>query len=136
MSKQGKLVRQDGSGIWLAASLAAQKTGLTKPEFIRRADAGQLAFQVDRNGNPAWFSEPEITALSRERRAAELANPKPPARKLTDKQLEAKATREWKVQAKIVRYGGGGAVTAHLERAMLREIAQNDAKRKEGQPDD
>lgn len=119
MAKQGKLVRQDSDGIWLAASLASEKSGLTKPELVRRALADELAFQPDRNGKPAWYAEPQIAALARDRYEAELAQAAKPKRPLTDAQLEAQYARQWKAQAKTARYGGGGPVTAHLEKAMI-----------------
>lgn len=121
MAKQGKLVRHDADGIWLAAALAAEKSGLTKPELARRALAGELAFQGDKFGRPVWFAEPQIMALARANHEAELAKAAKPKRKLTDAQMEAQHTRQWQAAAKVTRYGGGGPVTAHIERAMIAE---------------
>ena len=58
-------VKQDQSGIWLAAPLAAKKLGLTKPELARLALAESLTFQEDSYGSPEWYLEPEIAALAK-----------------------------------------------------------------------
>lgn len=129
MAKQPKLVRQDAEGIWLALSLAAGKAGLTKSELIRRADADNVRFQPDKNDKPAWFFEPEITTMARQRRETEIAKPVKQTRKPTDAQLEARMTRQWKEEAKTRRYGGG-PLGAHADRVMLYDIEQNNAKRK------
>ena len=74
-------VKQDQSGIWLAAPLAAKKLGLTKPELARLALAENLTFQEDRYGNPVWYLEPEIAALAKvhfEQARAKSAKPKKP----------------------------------------------------------
>ena len=74
-------VRQDAIGIWLAAPLAAKKTGLTKPELARLALTGTLIYQDDKHGRPAWYLEPEIADLAKahiSRERAKLAKPKKP----------------------------------------------------------
>ena len=129
MAKQPKLVRQDAEGIWLALSLAAKKTGLTKPELVRRAISGGIKFLPDEDDQPAWFFEPEIATMAREQREAALAKPKNQPRKITDAKLEARMTRQWKEEAKTRRYGGS-PLGAHADRVMLYDIEQNNTKRK------
>lgn len=126
-----KVVWQDSGGIWLAATLAAQKSGLTKPELHRRADAGQLQFRDDLPGKHYWFAEPQIAALAREKLAAERSAPVRAKRTLTDSQLEARHTRKWEKEVEKSRTrpriegqshpGSVGPVAAHMERMMVHE---------------
>ena len=129
--KQGKQVRQDAEGVWLAPSLAAQRSGLTKPELTRRALAGELAFKDNKFGQPRWYSEREITKLASElaqKKSTEVARPK---RQPTAKQLEARYARQAAGIAETSRLGRGGPVTAHYERVMINEIFAKAAKKKD-----
>lgn len=121
-AKPGKLVREDGDGIWLAAPLAAKRTGLTKPELARRALAGKLIFKADAFGNPRWYSEVEITMLARESGRQKRPSPWTRKRPLSAAQLEAKFAKQSEEMAKAAGRGGGGPVSAHYEKVMLEEI--------------
>ena len=123
MATTGKLVLQDSEGIWLAPSLAANRTGLSRRELARRAALGELPSRDDDRGRPAWYREDNIAKLVRTlafENHGKADRPKP-KRKLSDAALEAKHTRAWKAEAKTRRYGGGGAIEAHLERVMIAE---------------
>lgn len=145
MARGINLVRQDASGIWLAAPLAAQKSGLTKPELFRRASAGELAYRDDLPGRHWWYREDQITLLVKARGDAERAQPARPKVRRTDAQVEARHTRQWKSEiarerSARTKAGSGpgqpGPIANHLERAMLHEIAQNNAKRNGSGSDD
>ena len=123
MATTGKLVLQDAEGIWLAPSLAAKRTGLSRRELARRAALGELSSRDDDRGRPAWYREEDIAKLVRTlafEKHGKADRPKP-KRKLSDAALEAKHTRAWKKEAETRRYGGGGAIEAHLERVMIAE---------------
>lgn len=110
-----KLVRFEDGVHWLVAKLAAQKSGLTKPELARRALAGELRYQADKYGMPIWYAEPDIDPL---RQINLLAKPsKPRAKSLT--QLE----REWAKTPQLNQVGYHlGPVSKHLETIMLSDI--------------
>ena len=130
MPKKPKLVKQDADGFWFAPPLAAEKSGLTKPELARRALAGTLLYHADDNGKPAWYAESQIMELAKARLEAERAKPAKTKRIISDAALEARHTKEWKEQAKTRRYGSG-PLGDHLERIMLLEIEINNKKRRD-----
>ena len=121
MAKRGKLVWQDSDGIWLAPSLAAKRSGLSKPELARRAALGALRSIDDQSGQPVWYLEVEIAKLARDRALAQQgkADRPKPARKLSDAALEAQHTRAWKQEAVTRRYAVPTGVAAHMERIMI-----------------
>ena len=129
--KAGKLVRQDADGIWLVASLAAQKSGLTKPELARRALAGALRFQADDFGLPKWYAEPQITALANDKAASDRAKPARAKRPPTDAQINARFGKKTAHVAIPRAPERLGPVVAHYEKVMLTEIAENNRKNKD-----
>lgn len=86
-AKKGKLVRQDADGIWIAASLAAKKSGLSKPELAKRAMAGALRFQENNYGRPNWYAETEIAVLAAESLIRQRAKEEKPKRPKSNKQI-------------------------------------------------
>ena len=126
---KGKLVWQDADGIWLAPPLAAQRSGLTKPELARRALAGELAFKDDKFGRPRWYAETEITKLASELAQRESVKVARPKRQPTASQLEAQYARQAAELPQSSSQGRGGPVTAHYERVMIKEIFANAAKK-------
>jgi hypothetical protein len=124
---QPKLVRFEDGIYWFVAKLAAEKTGLTKPELARRAFAGDLRYKDDTFGNPVWFAEPDIEPL-REAALAKQLNSKPTMRRpKTQKQLE----REWAKSAKLTDVPlRQGPVYAHAEKIMLKEIENANNKKR------
>jgi hypothetical protein len=92
-TKKGKLVRQDADGIWIAATLAAKKSGLSKPELAERAMAGALRFQENYYGRPSWYAETEIAALAAEFLISQRAKNEKPKRQKSDKQIAREIDR-------------------------------------------
>jgi hypothetical protein len=91
MARKPKLVKFEDGIHWLVIKLAAEKSGLTKPELARRALAGDLRFLPDSYGLPEWFAEPDIDPLRKALLEKETARKGKPPRKKSLKQLE----REW-----------------------------------------
>lgn len=114
-----KLVRFEDGIHWLVAKLAAQKSGLTRPELARRALAGELRYQADKYGMPIWYAEPDIDPLRQINLQSTLTKPKPKTNPKTLAQLE----REWAKAPKLNQGGYRlGPVSAHLETIMLSDI--------------
>lgn len=92
-----KSVKFEGEAHWFSLPHAASIAGVTKPELIRKALAGELAYQDDRFGRPIWFAAPEIFALQKLAKEAERAKvAKQGSQKLrlkTPRQLEAEWAR-------------------------------------------
>lgn len=115
-------VMQDDRGIWLSARLAMQRTGLTWRALrdLAFADAVRNHGEAP-NGDPLWFHEEDITAMVKAAAAEAAAQPPPkPKRPLTDAQLEAMHTRQWKAEAKT-RRSKGSALETHSTRVLLWE---------------
>lgn len=153
ISNRRQKVMQDKDGIWLSATLACERTGLKRAELYRRAMAGEIRHQGENpKGNPAWFLEVEITAIVRAKLAtASDAVPKAtakPKRKMTDAELEASYTRQWKKEVEEDRNlyaqnlglthgrraGSAGPVAAHQERIMRFEISEGIKKKSDPKP--
>lgn len=119
---QPKLVRFEEGIYWFVAKLAAEKTGLTKPELARRALAGTINHKSDQYGNPMWYAEPDIEPLRKENLEKKL-NKAPIKRRLkTDAQLE----REWAAAPKLNEIPlRMGPVAAHLEKVIFRDLKKN-----------
>ena len=124
MPKQPKLVKQDADGIWLAAPLAAEKSGLSKPELARRALVGTLRYHADQFGKPAWYAEPQIMELAKARLETERTKPKRPKRPPSDKQIEARYRPNLKHVAQQRGPGSNSIIGDHIERIILSEIAE------------
>ena len=114
---QPKLVRLEEGIIWLVAKLAAQKSGLTKPELARRALARKIRHKTDKFGNPTWYAEPDIEPLRKENLDKKLA--KAP-RKPTTKSLAA-LERQWARDSAsdIPLRSGQGPLGVHADKVML-----------------
>jgi hypothetical protein len=127
MARKPNLVKFEGGIHWLTIKLAAEKSGLTKPELTRRALAGDLRFLPDSYGMPEWFAEPDIDPLRKAFLEKEIVRKEKSPRKKSLKQLE----REWAAGPKHneMPMQRIGPVALHLEKVMLREI---EAKRKKG----
>ena len=119
---KSKLVIQDADGIWLAISLAVERSGLPKAELERRALAGELRFKPDSLERPRYYSEPEISALAKTLPLPKSSKPTKPKRQPTPKQLEARYARQAKELAATSRLGRGGPVSAHYTRVMIADI--------------
>lgn len=118
----GKLVREDEVGIWLVASLAAQRSGLTKPELARRALRGELRFQEDSVGRPHWYLEPEIAALAKTKFDVERTKAQKPKRQPSKRNLEARYRREAEELRSTSRHCQNGPLLAHGNRVTIAEI--------------
>lgn len=119
---QPKLVRFEEGIYWLVAKLAAEKTGLTKPELARRALAGMINHKTDKYGNPTWYAEPDIEPLRKENLDRKLEKAPAQKRPKTDKQLE----REWANAPKLNEIPlRMGPVAAHLEKVIFRDLKKN-----------
>jgi len=124
------LVKQDSDGFWLAVKLAAQKSGLTKKELARRANAGELRCQLDWRDEPEWYAEDQITALAIAHLEAQRAKAAKPKRQPTAKQIEARF--RYKMPTHVPQQRGPERLTMmgeHFERVILTEIAENNKKK-------
>lgn len=117
--RQPKLVKEQDGLIWLALRLAAEKTGLTKPELARRALAGNIRFLDDQYGKPIWLLEEDIHPL-RVEKFQKLSTTEP--RKLRAKS-PAQLERQWeKISEDRPRKSGMGPVSTHYEKVMLSNL--------------
>ena len=120
---QPKLVRFEDGVYWFVSKLAAEKTGLTKPELARRALAGQINHKTDKYGNPTWYAEPDIEPLRKENLDRKLEQAPQKKRPKTDKQLE----REWAAAPKLNEIPlRMGPVAAHLEKLIFSDLNKKD----------
>lgn len=116
--RQPKLVRFEDGIYWLMAKLAAEKSGLSKPELARRAMAGEIRFQANKYGVPLWYAEPDILPLRKAFLVKQRKEASSPRRQKSPAQLE----REWRKGANSVGSGSLGPVSSHLEKLMLMDI--------------
>ena len=126
-------VRRDGDNFWLAAPLAAKKSGLSKAQLTRRALAGELRYQQGESDKYPWYAEDQIAQLAKAKIESDRAKATKPKRQMSDAALEARHTRQWTKQAKTARYGMGGPVAAHQERVILYQIAENNSKKRDSE---
>ena len=95
------------------------RTGFTCNLLQNMVREGSLRGQgEDRNGDPLWFHEEDITRIARAQQETQLQAKPKPYRKQSDSQLEAMHTRQWKREAKSRRYRGN-AQSSHMERVMF-----------------
>ena len=121
-----KDVKFDGEAHWFSLPRAAALAGMTKPELTRRALAGELAYQEDRYGRPAWFAAPEIIALQTaakevERTKMQRQESQKPRQK-TPRQLEAEWARISRDRDEQRR--DGPFLDAHLRQTLPSEEPQ------------
>ncbi len=127
MARKLNPVRLEDGIHWLVAKLAAEKSGLTKPELARRALAGDLRYKADQYGMPVWYAEPDIDPLRKAELVRKQERQKKTPRSKSAKQLE----REWNSTPAPISFEGGGrggrttgSVAGHFEKVMLAEIHQ------------
>ncbi len=127
-ARKPKLVRFEDGVYWLVAKLAAEKSGLTKPELARRALAGELRYQANQYGMPIWYAEPDIDPLRKARLAQALSKPVRKPRVKSAAQME----KEWAKSPKLtdIPFTGAG-VARHIEKVMLAEIHLKKKREKE-----
>jgi hypothetical protein len=128
MARKPNQVQLVDGEYWLGGKLAAEKTGLSKPELARRAIAGKIRFLDDQFGNPLHYAQTDLTPLIDAFRDKQQAKAKKPPRPKSLKQLE----REWAAGGTTVKDGTVlhgtayptrlGPVAKHQEKVMLWEI--------------
>jgi|688.fasta_scaffold565169_2 hypothetical protein len=114
---QPKLVRFEDGVYWFAAKLAAEKSGLTKPELARRALAGKINHKTDKFGNPTWYAQPDIEPLREAHLAKEMAKTPRKAPKKSLAALEKQWARD--AQADIRHSRGQGPLGVHADKVLL-----------------
>lgn len=92
MARKPKKVKFDGTIHWFSIAFAASELGTTQQKLAARGLDGELQYEPDKFGMPAWFQEPEIAALKKARgETLEAKSAKRSPRAKTAKQQEA----EW-----------------------------------------
>ncbi len=123
MAKQRDNVWFDGKRHWFSVVYAASVSRLSRPEIVRRALAGQYAYQEDKFGRPLWIESAPLLELqiiaqkleAEKRERLKISTPKPK----TAKQQEAAWARMSVQNAKTPR---DGSLTAHRIRATIGDI--------------
>lgn len=111
---------------WYDERYTTRETNQSPAQLHKKADAGTIRCIKSRSGLPEWYARSDVEQL---REAYLLRKERAKHRKPSPKTLESKYRKQAEQIAKTSRQGRGGPVTAHFEKAMIKEIFENEAKR-------